>query len=571
MAKMVPDKEYTDFHGSSAERVVYDLLQRELPDDYLVFHSEDWFRAPEQSKTDQARGEIDFLVCHPSRGLLILEVKGGGIGYEPRTDTWYTVNNEGRDDLDKNPAVQAEAAMYCMLERLKEHPGIEEKGSFSGVIGWGLFFADMDSSRGRELPDLKIPFERLLFDDDKENIQEEIERLYDYWDEQCHFTGPLKEGTWEALTKQFFRRELEILESLGHYIKQSERKLLRATERQKKLLRYLEKQRDVFIRGPAGSGKTLLALEKARRLAEAGKDVLWLCYNKKLREHVEASEAAGEFDVFHFHSFAIQLLREASLEFEFPNQKYEEDTSEHWQKFFDEDVPELLGSVSGWDKYSYDAIIIDEAQDFQDAWFLSLLDFFKDKEERWLYAFYDPYQSIFNELPDWLREHERNSFNLVENVRNTRDIGRVSLELGDIEDDIELGPEGRPVKVSLEADEKKLVDELRKAVHQLTHEDDVNPDDIVVLTRHTKKNSPLEDVSKLGNCRLVKSDSGGRGQILWSTIRSYKGLESDIVLLVIPRWEEEHALQWYTAASRAKHLLWIFTADKKLAERVNSG
>ncbi len=568
MARMYPSKEYTDFHNSSAERVVFELLEKELPDEYAIFHSEDWFRAPGQSKRDQLRGEIDFLVCHPEKGLLIVEVKGGGIGYDVKTNTWYTVNDSGRHELDKSPAVQAEAGMYNLLERLKENPRIEGQGKFSGVVGWAIFFADMNSQQGRSLPDMNLPYERLLFDDDKAHIQESLEKLFDFWDQQVSFTGPLDRTTWERLTEVFLRREFQIIEGLGNYITKSQKKLLRATEEQKRILQVLSNQREAFISGPAGSGKTLLSLEKARRLALEGKRVLWLCYNKNLSEHVKQHYDEGIFEVSRFHSFGLEILNEAGIKFKFPNQKYDNPRSEEWDRFFREEIPELMADAVGMIARRYDAIIIDEGQDFADNWILVLEEFFKDSENRWFYLFYDPHQTIFHDDTGWIEESERLVYPLQSNVRNTREIARVALNLGEVEDEIKFGPPGKQVRVDLAETDKQLVDQLRRAVHELIYEEKLDPDNLVILTGRSKNKGPLAGVKKLCEHRVVKQGSTGRQQLLCNTIQGFKGLESDVVLLVIPELSEKQNLVWYTGASRARHLLWIFTRDPLVENRV---
>ncbi|MFP4687515.1 MAG: NERD domain-containing protein [bacterium] len=568
MAKMIPARNYTDFHGSGAERRVFDVFEEKLPDEYKVFHSELWYKAPGQHQGDQPRGEIDFLIAHPEKGLLVLEIKGGGVGYEPETDTWYSVGRQGKHELNRSPAEQARAGMFNLLNRIKKHPGLSSGGRFPGVVGWGLFFPDLNRDKGIGFPDLELPMERILFREDMDTIEESIEELYSFCNSQVKFTGSLDAQKWEILSGRFLRRQFNIVESLGHYIKKTEQDLLRLTEDQYKLLDVLDRQQDVFVQGCAGSGKTLLSLEKASRLAADGKKVLWLCYNKNLREHIEEGVEDENIEVSHFHSFAISCLRRAGIQFKFPNQEDEE--APGWDEFWSEIVPQLLSEAAEIIDDKYDALIIDEAQDFQDEWFISLLDFIPEAGERWLYVFYDPNQSIYGEVPGWLEEWARNFYPLNENVRNTRNVSEVSLQLGDIDQKVDHGPPGEPVRVDLAESEAEIPDLMRRAVHRLFNEEDVDQDNTVILTRHSKSNSPLAEVDKLGNYRIVKTSGGNRNQVLWSTIKSFKGLEADVVLLVIPECKEKCGLEYYTGASRAKHLLWIFTADQSLAERIQN-
>jgi hypothetical protein len=426
------------------------------------------------------------------------------------------------------------------------------------VLGWGLFFPDLRSGDADVFPDMELPEERILFRDSFDDLQAEIDDLYDFWAKQHSASGPMDEQTWEGLTGYFLRREFRVMETLGNYIDKSEQQLVRMTEKQYRLLDFLGEKKDVFIKGCAGSGKTLLSLEKARRLAKKGLDVLWLCYNRDLRAHVEEQQENSGFEVSHFHSFAINYLKNSNVPFEFPQ------SEEEWAKFWDYETPDLLMEAADLSDEKYDVLILDEAQDFKDEWFTSLQYLTSDPDDRALYVFYDPNQSIYGDVPDWLADREEESYNLNENVRNTAEIGRASTRLGQIEDQINFGSEGRPVRVEVAGSDSKLVDDLRRSIDELLNKQEVTPEDVVILTRRSLENTPLADVNKLGNYRIVKTSSGNRRQVLWSTIKSYKGLESDVILMLIPEWKEACASEYYTGASRAKHLLWVFTTDEKV-------
>ena len=561
MARMIPARDYTDFHDSPAERRVFDCFESNLSNEYKIFHSEHWFRAPSQSRTDQNRGEIDFLVCHPDRGLLVLEIKGGGIGYDAEKDTWYSVGRDQRYELDKSPAIQAQAAMHNLLKRIKDHPKIGSKDRFSGLVGWGLFFPDLDRVNGVDLPDLELPRERILFNEDTETIETSLTQLYDFWEREVPFSPRMDPSDWEQLTGSFLRREFEIVESLGRYIEKKDRELYRMTEEQKELLNFIRNQKDVFVRGCAGSGKTILSLEQAKRLSDQGKQTVWLCYNKNLRQHVESQTEDQDFEVSHFHSFALEKIKQSGINFEYPK------NDEDWGPFWEVEVPSLLEDAADMGNERYDALIIDEGQDFRTDWFMPLLDW--TVKDRWLYVFYDPNQSLYGSVPDWLTDWEDEFFSLNKNVRNTKDIGQASVNLGAVNEEIRFGPEGRPVQIELSQNEEGIVEDLQSAVHKLFINEQLDPDRSVILTRHLKENSPLAGIDQLGNYRIVKNSSrGNRNQILWSTIKSYKGLEADVVLLVIPEWKQQNARQFYTGASRAKHLLWVFTADANVRKQL---
>lgn len=567
MANIFPSKEFTDFSDSHAEEIVYDELAQ-LPDSYKIYHSEDWFRAMGQSSRDQERGEIDFLICHRENGILAVEVKGGGIEYDPEKDQWWTIGKDGRNRLKKSPALQAQAGSRCLLERLKEHPKIEENDKFTGVIGWGLFFPQMSYEDGLDLPDMTLPRERILFQENRAQLLQFLEDLYAYWDNEYHFTGPMDTSTWQKLNNSFLPNKLRILESLEAYVERAENVIYRATKEQQDLIEHLSRQNNVYIRGCAGSGKTLLSLEKARRLSAEDKSVLWLCYNKDLANAISNRRPDADFEINHFHSFADNFIRDAGLEIPYPNMVEDNPDSDDWHRFFSEELPALLEDALEFNDTRYDAIIIDEAQDFDDYWYMVISDLFSDQDERWFYVFYDPHQSVYGELPDWIAESDSSAITINNNIRNNENVGQPALRLGQINEEVTFEHEGQKSRLSLVDDEDEISEKLRKAFHEIFMEEELDPGRSVILGRHTKKNSPLAGIDKLGNFEIIDGLNNDSQSVSYSTIHSYKGLEADIVFLLIPEWDEDHAQEFYTGSTRPKHLLWMFSADNKIMDLV---
>src|SRR5215831_13926983 len=94
--------------GSHAERRVYEALRTALPSDWYAWHS------LRLRTRDAYLGEGDFVIAHPARGLLILEVKGGAVC---QTDgLWY--QNGVR--MDPSPLEQAFEFERLLLQRLRD-------------------------------------------------------------------------------------------------------------------------------------------------------------------------------------------------------------------------------------------------------------------------------------------------------------------------------------------------------------------------------------------------------------------------------------------------------------------
>src|SRR5690606_6411963 len=124
-----------------------------------------------------------------------------------------------------------------------------------------------------------------------------------------------------------------------------------------------------FIEGCAGSGKTMLALEKARQLAGQGFDVLLLCFNAPLAEYLYERAPEG-VSVFHFHGLCKHLAKEAGI-------GYRAHRSE--EEYYNEVLPNMLLDAIDELGPQYDALIVDEGQDFRDTWWEILAFLLRDQ------------------------------------------------------------------------------------------------------------------------------------------------------------------------------------------------
>src|SRR5258708_1364327 len=120
MAKMYPQWLPTE-GKSNAERKLFDVLRDHLPQDYTVLWSIDWTQATPTNQGGNAReSEVDFLVLHPDKGLLILEVKGGGVGYDGSRHEWYTIDAGQQRHKIKDPFDQARNGKHALLRELTQ-------------------------------------------------------------------------------------------------------------------------------------------------------------------------------------------------------------------------------------------------------------------------------------------------------------------------------------------------------------------------------------------------------------------------------------------------------------------
>ena len=143
MAHMIPVLSEVQLEGldSQAEAKVYRACRDQLPDRVVVLHRERILRREGEAATD---GEADFLLCDPDAGLLTLEVKGGGVGFDPAADNWSSIDAEGSEHPIKDPFRQAKKAKFAVLAKLGQHRRWPQCGVGKVLVGHAVVFPDVD-------------------------------------------------------------------------------------------------------------------------------------------------------------------------------------------------------------------------------------------------------------------------------------------------------------------------------------------------------------------------------------------------------------------------------------------
>ena len=311
------------------------------------------------------------------------------------------------------------------------------------------------------------------------------------------------------------------------------------------------------IDGAAGSGKTLLALEQCRRLARQGFRVLFTCYNKALAAWARAALAAdlgaamALVTVDNYHDLAADLVRRAGLSVSDSGTL----GGDALARYFADELPEQLLAAIEILPDRFDAIVVDEGQDFADTWWLTLEALLADPVDGILAIFYDDNQRIYSTATSGTYPVAESPFPLTRNCRTTRQIHRAALAYhrGASAPDC-AGPEGRAVAEAGQslADDQPAA--LRRAVHELTAVEGVPVDEIVVLSTRGPRTSALTEGLRVGNLTLTWGEAGP-GQLPIRSVHTFKGLESPVVILAEP--DRAHAANrdalLYVALSRAQH------------------
>ena len=500
MARMIPPSPATE--TPSSERQLYERFQADLPDDWTVIHSQR-FLLP-TGRNAPREGEIDFLVLDPTRGALGLEVKGGRV--RRRADGWTSVDRDDGTHAIKDPGRQASRAVHAIREYLEDAPRFGGRG-FQCRFGWGVVLPNTESpdDLGPDLPQDVILDRRSLVD-----LRSAVGRMFDYWKER----GPVPAGGGRpsilsrkgaaALVAALVER-FPPASRLALQFREEDRILLRLTDEQMILLDYLAAHHRAAIEGSAGTGKTVLALEKARRMATTGSQVLLLCFNRPLaadlRRRADGFQTAG-LRVETFHEFCRRLARHAGLPFEEPQTVGNEEASQFWGR---EAPMRLLEALERVPDERYDAIVVDEGQDFRPDWWPCLNDALRAGCDGTLYAFYDPNQEIFAGGPPAALETIEHR--LDRNCRNTARIAEYAADLLGAKALVKPGaPQGAPVESIICDSDADLVRRVGAKLDRLVTDEAVEADQIAIISTRTLKNSPFAREHRAGRFELVNLD-----------------------------------------------------------------
>lgn len=536
MAAMIPDLNPISIKNTG-ERRVYQALS-ELPDDYTICYSYKYYEQGMAEKQEILR-EIDFVLVHPQLGYAVIEVKQGIVMYRNRQ--WYEYKNKDYQLMSKDPLEQAQKAMFTILSRYKDK---SQSKKFPLKIRYVVCFPEALQLEG-VLP-AELDLNSIWFFDDIEDtahLQEKINALFE------PLPLPDRSATQLLINKILapsFKIYSRLEEEIDQFCLTSARIL---SEEQERILEETELDRRKIFLGSAGTGKTFLAAEKACRLAEQGKKVLLTCFNRNLCEYLRGNLPPSiQVQTIHDYFYNTAILKYA--DFDVPEDPLER------QEFFSVTLPTMAYDVLADmnEEAGFDSIIIDEGQDFREDWFACIEAMLKPGGE--LYIFADPAQTIFCDDIEKIQGIEISRHRLTRNLRNTQAINEwmqaylpgVRLRC--------LNNQGLPV-VSIPCREEEQNRVLEKEIGRLVSQG-VQLKRITILSPHVWHKSCMAGKSKIKEWPVVDTINEAGNQIRFCTIRSFKGLEADIVFLVDIRPSRACTeADIYVGGSRARYLLYI--------------
>jgi len=576
------------------KRLAY-RLEGKLENDYLL-----WYDVPIGPSVQHP----DFIILHPQRGILILEVK------DWKKDTIRSADKQSFQILTSaglkhviNPLEQARQYAHAVTNVLQKDPQLTiSTGKLAGHLlfpwSYGVVLPNISRRQFEEgqldqiiEPGRVICQDEMLESVDAEDFQQRLWNMFPF-----RFKGSLSLPQLDRIRWHMFP-EVRISSSptgdlFGENSKSEEIEIpdiLRVMDlQQEQLARSLGEGHRV-IHGVAGSGKTLILSYRAMHLAQAcSKPILVLCYNKslasKLHQMMVDKGLTGKVAVHNFHAWCHAQLSARDI----APPKVE------GAAFYDAMVELIIRSVdrklipSG----QYDAVLIDEGHDFRPEW-LKLVVQMVDPLSNSLLVLYDDAQSIYERA-----KKQKFSFKSVGiqaqgrtnilkiNYRNTQEILNVAasfahdlLSAKDVDEDhvpvvhpMSAGRHGqRPCIVklpTLDDESKWIVSQLKEA-----RQNGMPWKDMAVLYRHYDPvgKQMLNKLKAAGvpvSWQKSVTFSGDQDTVRLITMHSSKGLEFPLVAIpgvgMMPGADEiveDEARLLYVAMTRATSRL-VMSCDR---------
>ncbi len=546
---------------SRAEAAFYRACRDQLEPDVVVIHSVPWISTERGSKP--RNGETDFTIFNPRKGFLVVEVKGGGISFSPGTGQWYSIDELGiKHELDEDPFLQALREEKATLEQIKSSAKWRAIGSPFLPGGHAVCFPDVsDLQTFYELSNVRKEILGGRFS--LKNLAAWIDAVYDFWGGNNSGRMALP-SDWMNIVEDLYCKDREIKPWLSVKLAEQEQTRIRLTAEQANRLRILGRRNRAAICGGAGTGKTLLAVEKARQLARDGHKTLLVCYNQLLGdEFLKLRDEFPNLEAMNFHKlcyvFAERALNECHHNvIEDAKSEYPNDDE------YDVQLPyALMLAVLDLVDDRFDAIVVDEGQDFHDDYWTALDFLLRDPKESCLFIFFDGNQALYKRSAKFPIKDE--PYPLYKNCRNTKQIHEAAYlyYIGDpVEPPIEnIGLEIGQVTAPSEIEQaRNMATRIRDLISQ---DRGLRGDDFVVLigdnyykSRYYQELKNFEKLLPVG-FGFAFEERTGKKQIMVDTVHRFKGLEANIVFFWgIDSLNIGHDREtFYVAMSRAKSIL----------------
>jgi hypothetical protein len=524
---------------TSSERQVWTLLRDQMGPDALLMAN---------VRISDAAGdhEIDLVAVFPGWGLVAVEVKGGSVWHDGAR--WLQAwSEQGQRPID--PVGQALRGRYAMRDYVEADQRWTSQGRPRFRWSHAIVLPATEVRQDFDLPD--CPRHMVV---DRSQLKTVASVLRETAELQGRGYRPPDSQDVDLLAEIMRGRGLPQRDVVALALDRETRGDLLTSE-QANVLGATRLLRRVEVRGGAGSGKTWLAVEQARRLARDGERVALTCYSRGLAEYLR--RVTQEFPrkerpayVGEFHRLGLRWGAAAGSD----------DDSDYWERRLPEEMVGLAAELPPGQRF--DSVVVDEAQDFAEAWWPALMAALQDEEGGGCYVFSDEGQQVFS-------RYGRPPLSLVplvldHNLRNTKQIAEAFNPLASLRMRL-LGGEGPAVRFVACAPEEAL-GVADDAVDALL-EQGWRPEDVALLT--TGARHPEQAARQESGQDAYWQSFWDTEQVFYGHVLGFKGMERRAVVLALneKRPRERARERLYVGMSRARDQL-VVVGDEAYVEHV---
>ena len=549
MARLIPS--IFDECSPSGERAVFDMISGG-PDEWVVFHSLDLAPWNEGRRT-----EIDFLVIIPDSGILTIEVKSHeNIAF--LNDQWHP------SSIKKSPFKQALDGRFAFYRRLSKkikalsrvpvcHCCIFPNSRFDlcpniSVQPWELIdrlaFRSYKSSASFCLGLKSLVIQSIKSDPDLKPLKNPITAKQS--DDLVNLCIPVRK----------FRPDKRI------EIEERELGLERIlTSQQKPVLELAKLNSRLIVSGGAGTGKTLIALEVAKRAAESGERVALVCFNRMIGDWLKDITASENTPPNLVAGRAIQLMLNM-LGIKHVNFKQQQD---EWGEELLSKVESRLTDPELEEESLFDRLVIDEAQDILSRpWLFQCLTLLlRGKEKSKKFSLFGDFENqvlssrdlMNSTLSELQRSKPSTNWALSENCRNYPIIGHTAVKLSGLGESVYSGflRKGGGLNsydISFYRNDKEQLSLLTGLIKSFSRQGYLAHE--MVILSYRSSGASIANKLKNGKRKFIKDKIDGRSTC-YTSIHSFKGLDSKIVLItdVVLAGKDYQRYLFYTGLTRA--------------------
>ncbi len=514
---------------SLGERDAFERLKSDpLARDWTVVHS---LYLPNHLR--QISGELDFVLLIPGKGILCLEIKAAA-SISRRDGLWFYGKQPKGDP--RGPFRQAAEGMHSLRQRVEKRFAPASKLLFWSAVCLPYTSLDFEAEEWHPWQLIDSGTYRSqsfatscvrVLDRAREFLREkETARWFD------PDSGSPTEAECDEIAR-ILRPDFEAYQSPRARRQRASIELKRYTEEQFGALDAMTANARVVFEGPAGTGKTFLAIEAAQRAASAGKRTLLVCFNRLLGSWLRReTDALGELVVSGtLHSYMLQLAGMG----EAPGK-----SGSFWQNELPGLALERL--LDAQDHQLFDVLVVDEAQDLLADQYLDVLDMslrgglstgewrlFGDFERQVIY------RDGAAVLGSFLKGRGCGApvYRLRTNCRNKPRVATLVRVLSHLDPDyvrILRPDDGVEPGFHFYVDDSAGPDALIAVLTGL-YQEGYRGSDIVVLSPKVSGSCAERVVAEPWRDRLRPVPPVGTGHITYGTIHAFKGMEAPVVIV----------------------------------------